>query len=271
MKKKVSVFISLVVIILAILYAFLFTGLIGKPVFIRMPLSASKIVRLSSISEIYVDSNKNNIKNAEVALKYNSKINSLHLVGEKIDNIDFIPDNNEITELVSECQIEDWNQIKKCKNINLLILVKSNFKDLNLLKSMNKMTVFEIESSELIKYCDFKCFENLVHVSLNVPNVDMGLISSAPKIEFLMIDNANELLNYEKIKSLSSLKTLNIINSDVDVELIEILVSMELENFYISGCNLHGDEESINKLLDNLKCNDFIVEYNGDLISAKSQ
>lgn len=248
----------------------MFTDIIGKPVFIKLPLSPNKIVKLSDISEIYVDSDENNISLAKTALKYNNNIDSLHLIGDHIENIDFIDNDNAITNLVSECKISSWDSIKKCCNLNVLKLTNSNFYDFDLLSSMNQLSFCEIESSETIKYCDFNCFKNLTHLSLNVPNVDIACISAAPKLNDLTINNADTIVNYNGTSSISSIETLNIINSDIDTDIVLLLAHMNIEDLYIKDCTLNGSEADKEKLIKEISSS-FIVEYENRLLQVQTK
>ncbi|MBP1566893.1 MAG: hypothetical protein J6A58_14220 [Oscillospiraceae bacterium] len=260
-----------IVVLIVLMYLFIFTGIIGKPILIYIPSSTNKIVRLSEITCIDVDSSEKSIKNAKKILEYNDKVESVNVGGGYFKNIDFIPYENNIKEFtLCGCNIDDWNAIKYCKDTETLLLLKSNFTDFSLLETMNQITTIWIETSEEIKYTSFQCFECLEELTIDAPNVDIGKISDACTIKGIWIQNANTISEYKKIKSILKLRKIFISESCIDVEFLQILCSMKLDDLRISNCRITNTKKiDINKVSEKLKKEGYDVDYNNNIINVK--
>lgn len=258
MKQKLIFVISIVFLLICL---FLFTGIIGKPVFVYLPLAEDKI---------HVDSSKESIKSARTVLKYNEDIKSVNVSSDYMDNIHFIPQENNIKEFVVDGRIKNWEALKYCENLEKLLLLNSNFTDFSLLESMHKVKIICIESSEEIKYSDFKCFECLEELTINAPNVDIKNISNASTTEYVWIENANKIINYENIRYISGLKRLCIIKSDIDIEFLEIISTIEFDDLYISNCHiLNSESEGIIKVLEEFRKKGFTINCDNNIVNVK--
>lgn len=269
MKKKIYYYVFLICCILVLIILFLFTGIVSNPVFVYSPSTDKKIVRLATVSDVYVDSNKANIKFAEKCLKYSDNIKSLHIINQ-IDNIDFIPKSNNLKEFSAEYPIKNWDFLLNCSNLENIFLMSSNFNDFSLLKSMNNISVIDIETTEEINYIDFSCFEHLSELCINAQNVSITKIASAPMISFLWMENVGVFDGSDNIKNLSELKKLCIFYSKLDYDFLKTIENMQIENLTISDCFLDEDNIDMKEIEQIFSSDEYQIEIKEDKFSVST-
>lgn len=224
-------------------------------------------MRLSTVSNVYVDSNKSSIKFAEKCLKYSDNIKLL-TVTDSFDNIDFIPKSNNLKEFSAEYPIKNWDFLLNCSNLENIFLMSSNFNDFSLLKSMNNISVIDIETTEEINYIDFSCFEHLSELCINAQNVSITKIASAPMISFLWMENVCVFDGSDNIKNLSELKKLSIFYSKLDYDFLKTIENMQIENLTISDCFLDEDNIDMKEIEQIFSSDEYQIEIKEDKFSV---
>lgn len=182
---------------------------------------------------------------------------------------------------IREASSSRLNLITKCKNLQFLRLVETNFQDFSIIKKFNHLKFLVIDIIlERVNSIDLSEFENLLWVDLSAINVENDLkINQLPNLQTIKIDNSRirnieiselpDLLNLDisqrndietlVIKSLPKKEKIDI-SKNKRVKFVQIVNCENLKSLLITKSKLQSiDLEDVNQL-ENLELNDNILQ-----------